>query len=223
MEVAVARRQAKASWLNGRTVLGVALFAVSLMAGQRMLAGADDMRTAWVAARDLPSETVLTPGDLEPIEVRIGGGAAAYPSSPASLEGHILTRPVAAGELIPSTSVTSSASGARAITVPVTPDHAVGGALSAGDKVDVFATFGSGDVRAQTSLLLRSAEVTDVVRTGAIGLSGADSIIGVTVLIDEGDAARVAFAIRTGEIDIVKVLGGGDSGSGEPVSAEDFG
>lgn len=107
------------------------------------------------------------------------------------------------------------------MTIPVTPEHAVGGRLRAGDRVDVYATFDSGDDRARTSLLVRGVEVLDVVETGGL-VAGEESVVGLTVAVTPSEAARLAFAIRTAELDVALVAGAaGDEGSGT-VTAEDF-
>ncbi len=138
------------------------------------------------------------------------------------LEGAILTRAVGAGELIAADWISSTESAAsRSMTIPVAPEHAVGGDLRPGDRIDVYATFDPGDIRAKTSLLLRGAEVLEVVTAGGLTL-GEDALVGITVAISPEDSARVAFAVRTAEIDIVRVVGAVGTTGTETVRAEDF-
>ena len=94
------------------------------------------------------------------------------------------------------------------MTIPVTPEHAVGGTLRPGDVVDVYATFNAADLRARTELVVEGAEVLDVVTAGGLVVSD-DSMIGVTVAIDPDAAGALAGAIRTAEIDLVRVAGDG--------------
>ena len=51
---------------------------------------------------------------------------------------------------------------------------------------------------------------------------GEDALVGITVAISPEDSARVAFAVRTAEIDIVRVVGAVGTTGTETVRAEDF-
>jgi Flp pilus assembly protein CpaB len=213
MDAAVARKVTPARWVNLRTLLGVLLFVVSFLAGQRVLADARSTTGAWVATADLPSGAVIGPGDAELRQVRLGGDlAAAYLGSGADPVGMVVTRPVRAGELLATAWTLPSAAGVdagRAITVPVEPQHAVGGELRPGDRVDVIATFDAGTLEARSAVLARSVEVLGLVSAEGLGF-GDDSVIGVTLSVSPDEAARLAFALRSGDIDIAKVLGADD-------------
>lgn len=224
MDVPSARRLARPRWANARTVLGLVLFAAALLIGRSVLEGAKTTVAVWAAAQDLRQDEALDAGELVRAEVKLPADvAAAYASASEDLEGAVLTRPVVAGELIPTAWLSSgaSATAGRSMTIPVTPEHAVGGALRPGDRVDVFATFDSGDARARTSVLVRGVEVLDVVEAGGL-VVGEESVVGLTVAVTPGEAARLAFAIRTAELDIALVAGEGDDPGPATVRAGDF-
>lgn len=223
MDVAVTRRHARASWVNVRTALGLILFCSALLAGQRMLEGAQTTVPVWTTVRDLPQDHILGSDDIELVEANLPASVLArYVPAEQVLEGAILTRAVGAGELIAADWISSAGSSAsRSMTIPVAPEHAVGGDLRPGDRIDVYATFDPGDIRAKTSLLLRGAEVLEVVTAGGLTL-GDEALVGVTVGISPEDSARVAFAVRTAEIDIVRVVGAVGTEGTETVRAEDF-
>ena len=224
MQIAQAARTARPSWVNLRTVLGVALFAVALLGGNRILAASKTTVDVWVAAHDLPQDAVIAPGDLEPAAVKLPTDLlAAYAPAGEALEGRVITRPIHAGELVATSWLASSAtpSGARSITIPVEPEHAVGGALRSGDRVDVLATFNSGDVRARTTVLARGVDVVETVKAGAIGF-GDEALVGITLSVSPQEAARLAFAIRTGEIDVVRVDGPAAATSRSTITGGDF-
>ncbi len=221
MDALQARRLRRPSWVNLRAALGLLLFCGALLAGQRVLEGAKTTVLVWAATRDLAQDTPLTPADVAPAEVRLPGHVATrYASATKDLDGVVLLRPLAAGELIPIAWLADgpSAEAGRSITIPTTPEHAVGGDLSPGDRVDVYGTFNSGDARARTSLLVRAVEVVDVTRAGGL-VVGEEAIVGVTVAVTPVEAARLAFAIRTAEIDIAKVVGPGTAAGPTTITA----
>ena len=220
MSVAAARRIGRPAWVNARTVGGLVLFALSLALGQRILAAGQEVQLLWAAARDLPQDAVLDADDVRLARVTLPADLLAhYVSEAVTLEGQVVTRPIAEGELVAAGWVVEvGAEGAtRAITIPVAPEHALGGDLRPGDRVDVYATFNPGAARASSSLLARAIEVIDVVTSGGFAVED-DLLVGVTVAIDPEDAARLAFAIRTAEIDLAKVIGpvGADSPGADP-------
>jgi Flp pilus assembly protein CpaB len=209
LDVAEARRVARPGWINLRTVLGLLLFSAALLGGNRLLAAAKETQSVWVAARDIAQDAVLGPGDVEAAEVKLPAGVTAtYMSATASLYGEVVTRPLRAGEIIPGTALARSTdpSAARSITIPVEPEHAVGGVLQPGDRVDVLVTFDPENVRARTVLLARAVEVLDVVETGSVAF-GEGALVGLTVGVTPEQAPRLAFAVRTGVVDVARVDG----------------
>ncbi len=209
-DVPVARQAPRLAWINGRLVLGVLLLSVAFVAGQRLLAESARTTGVWAAARDLARGSRLEAGDLELAHVRLPPDVlGSYLSASRKPEGATLGRAVRAGELIPAQSIAADGSlpSARSMTIPVTPEHAVGGALRPGDRVDVFATFGEGAESARTRLLVGDVEILEVLTGGGL-VGGEESLIGVTVSVTPQQAARLAFAVRSGEIDLARHDGG---------------
>ena len=56
----------------------------------------------------------------------------------------------------------------RDVTIPVTPEHALGGAIRPGDRVDVYATFDKGTDVARTLTVARTATVRGVTRSDGL-------------------------------------------------------
>jgi Flp pilus assembly protein CpaB len=224
VDVPQARRVARPSWVNGRTALGLLLFAVAFVGAQRILRDAHTTVGVWAAARDLGGGTTLSDGDVMVADVKLPPDLLGlYARASGSLEGVVLRDGLRAGELVPSSSIAgpASASPGRSMTIPVTPEHANGGALRPGDHIDVFATFNPGDVRARTTLLVGDVEVLGVVTAGGL-VSGDESAIGVTVEVSPQDAARLAFAIRSAEIDLARITGTAATEPTDSVGLEDF-
>lgn len=220
----VAGRLARPAWINIRSVLGALLFLLAFAGGQRILSAAHETTMVWTAAHDLAVNTPIRATDLELAEVRLPGSLLArYATRADELEGRFLTRPVRAGELVATQWLAAEVTEERgsAVSIPVTPEHAVGGSLRPGDRIDVLATFDASDIRARTRTILAAAEILDVVRAGGL-VTGEQSAVGVIVAVSPEEASHVTFAIRSAEIDIVRVDGGTGSEAGTTVRAEDF-
>lgn len=205
MDVPSARRIARPTWINTRTVLGIMLFAAAVVAGGRFLEAANTTTPAWVAARDLAPGDVVGSEDLRIVDVNLPADVGAhYVTGATSLSGSVVTRPVAAGSLLPTSAVTLEANTGpgRLLTVPVAPEHAVGGGLRPGDLVDIFATASDGD--GCTTLVAAELEVVDVVAAGGLVLEE-EAVAGITVAVAPSEVGAIANAIRTKEIDVARV------------------
>lgn len=222
MDVPVARRASRPAWVNTRTVLGVMLFCLAVLLGRQVLESRTSLDLVWAAASDLPEGAEISSDDLRAVEVLLTSDVLSrYVAADALMADAVLARPVAEGELISASwLITADAmSHGRVMSIPVAAEHAVGGELRPGDRVDIYATFDAGDLRARTRLLARAVEVIDVVTAGGFAIEE-DAAVGLTIAVTTEDAALLTFAIRTGEVDVVKVIGPGEMGSIEDVTAE---
>ncbi len=192
-----------------RLVVGVVLVAVSVAGGLLLAAAGDDTVPVLAAGRDLPANHVVRSGDLR--SVRIGASDAVVRTlvdgdRAGSLVGRVLLRPVAAGGLIDRRFVGSSARPEREITVPLTAEHALGGAVRVGERVDVLATFGKGTADARTLTVVSAAEVVATVREeGFLGRDG--KLSALTLAVPPDDVVFLVFASRNGELDVVRATG----------------
>lgn len=224
MDVSAARLGARPRWLNTRTVLGLLLFSASFLGGVHFLTRAQTTIPVWAAARDLPPGTKLRSADLRAVEVRLPADAmTGYVAADEAVTGEVLTRSTLEGELLPAgwLATGEAATSGRAMTVPVTPEHAVGGRLRPGDRVDVFGTFEADSPSARTSLLVAGVEIRDIVEAGGVVLDE-QATAGVTLSVSAEEAARLAFAIHNAELDIVEVSGSDSPAASETVTERDF-
>ena len=223
MQVAEARRAGKPDWINVRTVLGLTLFAVALATGSMVLRSAEAATMVWAAGRDLAEGTPLGETALELVAVDLPADQLAnYLGGSTTVDGSTLLKPLRRGELVPAAWVTEAqAQPTRFIAVPITSDHAVGGALRPGDRVDVLATFESPRGTAETTVLVQAAEVEGLLRTEGPMMEG-DSFGGITLSVAPEDAARIAFALRSAEIDIVRVEGPVETAAEATITAGDL-
>lgn len=194
-----AQRMRRFRWRDLRLWLGLAFMLVAMVFGASLMSGSQDTTMVWRASRD------LAPGALpavEPVAVSLGSAAASYASAQQPLEGRMIL-PVSAGSLVPMSAVSSQSAGAfRRMTVPVDPLHAPVD-LSAGDRVDVWATESDGG---QTSsappvLVLPKVLVVSADRE-SVGVGGE---IAVVIEVPLADVTAVVAAIRSGVVDLASV------------------
>jgi pilus assembly protein CpaB len=176
-----------------------------------VLRNQEETRSVVVAARTIEAGRSLTASDLISTEVDIDDDlfATLVPWERAStLEGMVAGRAVKAGHLVVASDLRPPAAPdeLRAISIPVDPEHAVGGDLLAGDRIDLISVAESG-----TSYVLSGAEVLSVPAQGRGSLTGTTGFY-VVVAVDSDEALSVAEAIRTGAIEVVRSTGAAEAG-----------
>jgi Flp pilus assembly protein CpaB len=140
-DVPPATRASTPGWRDPRLWIGVVLVTGSVVAGARILSGADDMTPVWSAAGDLVAGQTLTAGDLRATRVRFDEDAdrdrylEVDDELPATLT---LTRPLTAGELVPAAALGEEpADDTVAVSIAVSAEH-VPTDLVRGSRVDVW-------------------------------------------------------------------------------------
>lgn len=122
-----------------------------------------------------------------------------------ALEGWILGRSVAEGELIDRSIVIQpgAGDGLRTMSIPVAVEHAAGATLVVGDRVDVIST-----VDDQPAFVALDLEVVAIADRAQGGLSGVGPYF-VVVAVTSDDALALARAISDDTIEIVRSTGAG--------------
>jgi len=206
-----AARLRRPSWRDSRLLIGVLIVLVSVVAGARVMALADDTVPVFAAATTLPSGHVLAAGDVRVVRVRLGAGAAPYLSAGAGLaKGLVLARPVGAGELLPVAALGAPGSMTRRpVSVPLPAPLPVG--LQPGMSVDLWSSAketGDGASGYKPPVRIATgAEVYAVQQSGAgLAVATGDS---VQVLLEEGEVRAVLDALANGaKVALVPAPGG---------------
>jgi Flp pilus assembly protein CpaB len=166
-----------------------------------------------VAGREIRAGTTLDRSAFRFTDVNAPAEVRRHLLSPEALDqlrGTIATRTIAAGDLVSRSDFRPAAAGARlrAMSVPVDPAHAVGGALAPGDRVDVIRVQENG----QPVFVVANAAVLAVNQPDprSIGPAGAWSL---TLAVSSRDALRLATALRGEKFEVVRSTGS------EPVAA----
>ncbi len=191
--------------LGHLAVLGVGLVAVVL--NYALLRARDDTVRVAVAARDLVAGATVTPDAFRFTRARLDGqvlDTLLRPETLGEVDGWVAIAPVPAGELVKRSDLLPAAAqgGRRAMSLPLEPEHAAGGALTPGDRVDVVEVHGD-----TARYVVTGAEVLAVADPGtATGLAGTGAF-SVTLAVDDRAALRLALAIRSDAVEVVRATG----------------
>jgi Flp pilus assembly protein CpaB len=128
------------------------------------------------------------------------------PVALSRLSGSIVVSSMRAGDLLERSDVGSAASrkAARAVSFPVDSSLAVGGQISAGDRVDVLATATDGS---RSGYVLVGVDVVGVSDSGSGPLRSADGQLTITVAVDAAGAQRLASALHGADLLVVRSTG----------------
>lgn len=180
----------------------------SVVAGARIMAGADDTTAVWAASGDLVAGQTLTSDDLTATGVRFADDAdgGRYLAVDAQLPDDLtLVRAVEAGELLPA-SVLGAESGEETVTVSiaVAPEH-VPTDLVTGSHVDVWVVGEDRRSRRAAELVLDDIVIIDApVVSDSFATSGNRQLVLAVPVTDEDALARVLAA--SGD-NLVRVVG----------------
>jgi Flp pilus assembly protein CpaB len=168
----------------------------------------DEGQRVLVAADDLEPGTVIDPNAVraEQIDASASVLASAYTDDAIdALEGQVVTVPISKGALVARDAVRPRAAGAaaRSMSFPLPKARALGGALEAGDRVDVLAVRDGGS---EASYVMTDAEVVDVDGAGGGPLGTPDELI-ITLAVGADDALLLAGALEAGPVTLVRSTG----------------
>ena len=175
----------------------------------RLLASADARVEVAVLAEALPAGSALPDRAIRWEPIRIDDSAAdavVTRSELASLRMKVTAQPLVSGTFLSGhhfVPVTSGGGTLAEMSIAVDRSRAVGGALVAGDRIDVLAAEtvdGSGRVA-------DDLEVVAVDRGDDGPLGGSLDKMIVTLSVTRTQAVSLAAAVRAGEIDLIKTTG----------------
>jgi Flp pilus assembly protein CpaB len=134
----VATRVRRPGWRDPRIALGVAIMAVSVIAGAWLGRPGDDTRPVLVAVRDLPVGATVTGADVRTRRVHLAEELADRYLTGTLPASATLDRPVRAGELVPRSALADPASADRVeVPLSVATDD-LPATVSRGSVVDVW-------------------------------------------------------------------------------------
>ncbi|MDQ3501353.1 MAG: RcpC/CpaB family pilus assembly protein, partial [Actinomycetota bacterium] len=171
-----------------------------------VLRSQEETRPVVVAASAIEAGRTLSATDFKVAEVDLEDDlfARLIPWEQASgLSGMVAARAIGAGQMVVAADVRSPAApnGLRAISIPIDPEHAVGGALIAGDRIDLISV-----TEEASTYVLADVEVLAVPAEARSSLTGAGGYY-LVVAVNADQALAVADAIRGGQVEIVRATG----------------
>jgi hypothetical protein len=189
-----ALRARRPSWRDPRLVIGIVLLCGSVLAGARILDGADDTVAVLALRAPVAAGQAIEPSELTSIRMRFADEADAdrYLPGGSDLGDVVALRPLGAGEIVPRSAV--GAGGATLVELPLTlrPGR-VPSDVRVGSSVDVWAapltqeSAESGDAEAE--LLLADVPVVSSGRSAAAAGGGLRQVV---VGVPRADERRMA-------------------------------
>lgn len=201
--------------IDTRLLVGLALVIVSVVGGIRLAAAADHTVAVVASARDLPANHTLVDGDLRVVRVNASDGVLdglVRENDLGSLDGRVLLFPVEANALIGRSALADAPARGPEITVPVTPEHALGGRIQLGDRVDVLGSFDDPATGARTQTVATDAVVVELVRGEGLFGQREGALSALTLSVTHDEALPVAFAIRNADLDVIRTTGSAGGG-----------
>lgn len=170
----------------------------SVLLGARVVTTAGATAPVWAASSDLAAGTVLQPGDLTAVEVRLQNASDAYLATSVPLDGRVLSHAVHRGELLPRSALDKPQRYVQ-VALPVQAGFVPPG-LTRGQLVDVYSLASSStgvtDPRAgAVSLVVAGAPVQELSGRASGVLSAPTTTVQVVVSVPADTAARVLGAI----------------------------
>jgi len=187
--------------------IGIAIVAVSVVGGVRLVGGADDSVSVWAVSADAGAGTTLEPEQLVARRVRFveDVDAGRYLRTDAELPAALyLTRAVGAGELLPAGAL-GDAQQTGLVQAPIrVAAEGVPPTIAVGSRVDIYV---SDDTEARRPAVLLLA---DVAVTGAAGRSeelGAAGDRQLVLGVPEEDADALTRLIAASAAGTLTVVG----------------
>ncbi len=168
------------------------------------------------AATDLARGTTLSGEMLHAATVPEDFAPPGAVRDAETVVGRVLTADIDAGEILTRSRLAGAAVGPVAALVPeglravVVPSGAPAGTIRAGDRVEVYATYGGG--RPHTELVASGLEVVRILAggtssgSGAAGMSTGDPGVALVLLVDADAAPLLAYARAFGQLQVA-ILG----------------
>ncbi len=180
-----------------RIVAGLALMLVATLAGAMFMQRATQRVSVWQLSHSLAAGTVIATADVQLAEVAVDGRA--YVSAAEPVAGKQLAHDVTAGELLPVAALQAPGEHYDEVVVPAAKLH-VPPDLRRGQRVAVWwSSRPDGSAPMTTARVLASARVL------ALAAADVGSGQGVVLAVAPKDVQNLVLALRSGDIDLVRV------------------
>ncbi|MCU1513191.1 MAG: hypothetical protein JWO10_281 [Microbacteriaceae bacterium] len=182
--------KARGWWFDPRLAIGIGLVVISVVGVVSLVSVADGSTRAYGAKSFLAPGDRINSDDLVRLSVRLGGISGSYLlEGDLPADGLVVTKPIGAGELVPTASV-GTTGGVDTTAVVVSPAAGLPRSVLPGSIVDIWAAReGESGVFGAPSVLVPSAIVVRIIRSDGIISDGRSQ--SVEVLVPHGRTAKV--------------------------------
>lgn len=199
-------RLRRPGWRDPRLLVGLVLLGASVVLGSFVVSSASRTVPVLVADEALVPGQQVAAGLLAPREVRLHDVDLYLPAG-TDLDGLVVVRPVAAGELVPRSALVRAAE-LDLRPVAITPEGPVASGIEAGASVDLWfvpaAGRDGGEVEPRP--LAEGLTVAEVTEAGRLSVGAG---VTVHVLVDLATLPDVLAALaEDGSVEVVHVPGG---------------
>lgn len=188
---------------SGRAVVGGLLMALAAVGTFLAYAGAtaDDSIGVLVATRALAPGETIAPGDVEVVSVELPASVRGLFGDVDAALGRQVAAPVGAGEFLLASATVARADADDSLEIAVSlPASRAVGRLQAGERVDVFSTWGS----EVTELIAVDARVLEVSGGASSGLGGNDPVRVRLAVDDFAQVEALVHAQAAGDLTMVR-------------------
>lgn len=191
-------RPPRAFWFDPRFAIGIVLVVASISGVLLVVATADQTTTVYAARDALSVGDHVERADLAEHSVRLGTVTDRYLTADrVPAEGLIVTRTIAAGELVPMEAVGNTA-GKRLSSIVITVGGKLPAAVESGSVVDVWASReGESGSFGPPSVLIPSATVVRVIESD--GIIAGSGVVNVELLVPRSRTARLLEALANAD------------------------
>ena len=183
--------------LDLRLIIGVVIVIATALAGFALVSAADNTTSVYTAAKSLSPGHVIKDSDLVLTDVKLGKSSSAYLDAKGLTQGAVVTKAVAAGELVPLSAV-GTAKQVATTNVVVQLDLPLSSDAVVGSNVDVWASMAAGQgIFGPPAVIISGAQIAHI--TEATGLAASTGGVRVEIVVPQSKVAALLESQANGD------------------------
>ena len=183
--------------LDLRLIIGVVIVIATALAGFALVSAADNTTSVYTAAKSLSPGHVIKDSDLVLTDVKLGKSSSAYLDAKDLTQGAVVTKAVAAGELVPLSAV-GTAKQVATTNVVVQLDLPLSSDAVVGSNVDVWASMAAGQgIFGPPAVIISGAQIAHI--TEATGLAASTGGMRVEIVVPQSKVAALLESQANGD------------------------
>ena len=183
--------------LDLRLIIGVVIVIATALAGFALVSAADNTTSVYTAAKSLSPGHVIKDSDLVLTDVKLGKSSSAYLGAKELTQGAVVTKAVAAGELVPLSAV-GTAKQVATTNVVVQLDLPLSSDAVVGSTVDVWASMAAGQgIFGPPAVIISGAQIAHI--TEATGLAASTGGVRVEIVVPQSKVAALLESQANGD------------------------